>query len=373
MAVTPSECRILIVDDNLMNIQVVGEMLRSKGYKIEVALNGYEALQVAEKKRPDLILLDIMMPGMDGYEVCDKLKAAPSTQEIPIIFLTAKAETEDIVKGFRVGGFDYIVKPFKKEEVFVRIDNQLELKKAKDTIAKQNIELSEVNSTKDKFISIISHDLRNPTSNLLSLSSMLADSYDSFSEEERKEYVMALERSSQKVYDLLENLLSWAVSKSGKIECTPRRIAVQGLLEENVGLVVGQAKVKGVNVYNKYVGPIEVFADHNLSHTIIRNLLTNALKFTPAGGEVFTHVSQTDSMIEISVTDTGIGMSEDDLQKLFRIDVKNSSIGKSTEKGTGLGLILCKEFAELQGGSIAVQSSLGKGTTFSIKLPLQAH
>ena len=164
---------VLIVDDIPENLQVLGNILSAYGLDIGVATDGLQALENVKFQKPDLILLDIMMPGMDGFEVCEKLKSNPETSNIPVIFLTAKSQTEDIVKGFEVGAVDYVTKPFNSAELLVRVFNHLELKKAKDKIERQNDELKEMNDAKNKFFSIISHDLRGPFSGLLGLTSLI--------------------------------------------------------------------------------------------------------------------------------------------------------------------------------------------------------
>lgn len=359
---------VLIVDDNPANLQVMANILKEH-YKIAVANNGEKALDLAIEKKPDLILLDIMMPGMDGYEVCKKLKENNVTNEIPVIFLTALKETDDIVKGFNAGGVDYIPKPFKKEEVLVRIKTQIEYKKSGDMIKKQNQMLSELNNSKDKFFSIIAHDLKNPIQALILMTFMLQRNFRKMKPNEIEEQVISINNSMRNFSQLLENLLQWSRSQRGKIEFLPETYDLSEQVNDILDLILPSADDKGIILYSDIPEETIIHADKNMISAVIRNLITNAIKFTPKDGQVQITSKNTENYLEISVIDTGIGIKEEDLPKLFRIDVHHTTIGTSEEKGTGLGLILCKEFIEKHGGKIWVESRPGKGSQFKFTIP----
>jgi signal transduction histidine kinase len=333
-----------------------------------MASNGRQALQMVSNVKPDLILLDIMMPEMDGFEACLHFKKDPKTKDIPIIFLTAKTDTNEIVKGFKQGAVDYITKPFRGAELLARVKTHLELKFSREA-------LKELNATKDKFFSIIAHDLKDPLQFLLLSADLLYNQYDLFNETKRKDYIHRFHNSSQQLSALLENLLVWARLQSGSIETKPGKIDIGALVTESIDLLKGNAQKKDIALSSQ-IGPgIAAFADKNMIRTVLRNLISNAVKFTPPGGtvKVTASTSPKGDWLEISVSDTGVGINRQDITGLFRIDVKKSTRGTDNEKGTGLGLILCKEFVEKNNGSIKVTSTPGKGSCFTFTLPRPPH
>jgi two-component system sensor histidine kinase/response regulator len=356
---------ILVTEDDPKSMEVVCNTLRKEGYWLAMADNGQQALEMVPEARPDLILLDIRMEGIDGWQVCERLKKNPKTKDIPIIFLTALVETSDIVKGFAIGAVDYITKPFKKEELLSRVKTHLDLKFARE-------ELKEINATKDKFFSIIAHDLRNPLQCLKLSAEFLYFDYDSLDDEERKDYTQKFYDNSNLIAALLENLLAWSQSQQGIIEPHPKKIDLHKLTAENIDLLKENARKKNIAVSSRVKPETFAFADESMIRTVIRNLLSNAVKFTGPGGkvEVSTTISADGNSMDISISDDGVGISAEDIDTLFRIDViKKVSKGTDNEKGTGLGLILCKEFVEKNNGSIHVTSEPGKGSRFTFTLP----
>ncbi len=359
---TEKKFKILIVDDVPKNIQVAANILQQEGYQMAFAQNGKAAISQVQSNRFDLILLDIMMPGMDGFEVCRQLRENPETRNIPIIFLTAKTDAESILKGFEVGAVDYVTKPFNGSELSARVKTHLSLKRAQE-------DLLEANATKDKFFSIIAHDLKNPFNALIGLSKLLLNNYDGFNDVKRKDFVQMIHRSSEQGFKLLENLLDWSRMQTGKMEWQPHEIDLNIYAFENISLLNAAAENKNIRLSSLIAKDTMVYADANMIRMVIRNLLSNAIKFTPEGGEVTISSRQTDGYEEVTVSDTGIGMSEEDIGKLFRIDVHHSSPGTADEQGTGLGLILCKEFVEKNGGKIWVKSEVGKWSEFKFSAP----
>jgi len=353
---------LLIVDDNPQNLQVLGKILQETGYKVSIAMNGVQALDYVQKKLPDLILLDMMMPEMDGLETCEHLKKDASTRDIPVIFITALVDTENIVNGLEAGAVDYITKPFNETELLARVKTHLALKKAQQ-------DLKEANATKDTFFSIIAHDLKNPFGALITLSDVLVKDYDFLDDEKRKELIQIISDSSDNIYKLLENLLNWSRMQTGGIEWRPENIDLHKLADDNVSLLKTAAENKNITLASDFDTDTAVFADVEMITMVFRNLITNAVKFTPKGGEIRITSKTLGNLEEIAISDTGVGISEDDIKKLFRVDEKHSTRGTEREKGTGLGLILCKEFIEKNGGEIRVESEPGKGSTFKFTLP----
>ncbi len=230
--------------------------------------------------------------------------------------------------------------------------------------------LAELNSAKDKLFSIIGHDLKNPFITLLGFSEILVEDYDELSDEEKKEYIKTIYNTARNTQKLLENLLSWARAQSGQLQINLEVLSIKNIIKEAVELVKSQAEKKNIELSVNMNSSLMVYADKNLLYTVIRNLLTNAIKFTNENGKVIVSTQDEDGFVRVCVEDTGIGLSESDINKLFRIDVNNKEIGNSKEKGTGLGLILCKEFCEKLGGKIWVESQLGKGSKFYITAPI---
>jgi two-component system sensor histidine kinase/response regulator len=353
---------ILIVDDNPENLKVLGSILKLNGLSPAFAKNGMKALSSVKNRRPDLILLDIMMPEMDGFEVCRQLKQDSVSQEIPIIFLTAKTEKQDVIQGLELGAVDYVTKPFNSKELMTRVNTHLELKAAKE-------KLRQAVATKDKFFSIIAHDLANIFNTSLGSSSLLTGVQEQLDDEERKEFLLLIHHSLEKGYNLLKNLLEWSRSQTGRIQVTLATLQLKNMVDQNISLLKNNAKAKNITLFSS-VDNLSVVADEKMLDTVIRNLLSNAIKFTPKGGKVDISATKVqENVVEISISDTGVGIEPENLDNLFRIDVSVSTRGTAKEEGTGLGLILCKEFVEKNGGTIGVESEPKKGSRFYVRLP----
>jgi signal transduction histidine kinase len=353
---------VLIVDDNYKNLQLLGNVLRGENLDIAVAVNGIQALQIAREVSPSLILLDIMMPEMDGYQVCQKLKENPLTSEIPIIFLTAKTEADDIIKGLSLGAVDYITKPFNTQELLIRVKTHLALQNSKE-------ELKKINAEKDKFFSIIAHDLKNPFITMLGFSSMLVTDYFDFNDDERIGYLKEMESVAKKSYELLENLLQWSRSQTGRLEFNPTTINLNEIVNDVVELLTPQAKAKDITITNLLIENNIVFADIEMIKTIIRNICSNGIKFTNRGGNISIYATQNNKNVILSIKDNGIGMDEKTIEGLFSLSSHNSRKGTMNESGTGLGLLLCKEFAEKNKGQLEVFSKVNEGAEFKLTLP----
>lgn len=359
---------ILIVDDNLTNLRVLIDYLNESGLETLVARSGKGALRQADFARPDLILLDVMMPGIDGFETCRQLKAKDTTKDIPVIFMTALSDTSDKIKGFEAGAKDYITKPFQQEEVLSRITTHL-------TLQQQKKALAQLHANKDKTFSILAHDMTNAFSQLLGKSKELAESFQEFTREEIGTIAGNIHDSAQNTFRLLENLLTWARIQQGTMTFSPRSIDLSGPVSENIRNLQAPAKQKSLHLTHTVAPGTYIFADPNILNTLLRNLISNALKFTHKGGQILVAASSARSTdketddTEITVSDTGIGISQEDMEKLFRIEQTYKRPGTTEEEGAGLGLILCKALVAKSGGDIRVESEPEKGTTIRITLP----
>ncbi|MBE0639609.1 MAG: hybrid sensor histidine kinase/response regulator [Bacteroidales bacterium] len=363
--------KILLVDDNPINIRVAANILRDHNYNISFAQSGNEALQKVELVDFDLILLDIMMPGIDGFEVCTLLKSNPKTRQIPIIFLTAKTESENVVKAFDLGGADYVTKPFQSKELLARVETQIRLKKNLDAMESLNIRLQEANDTKDKMFSIISHDLLGPFGNIRESLEIISSEQVDMDRESLVKFIKAMQTTAGNAYSLLENLLYWARNQQGKMVYIPKLIGLNQLIHETNNLLSGLAKNKDITLKTNLIKDFQVFADKNAVKTILRNLVSNAIKFTMPGGLITLKVKETENdFLEISVTDTGIGMNSETATSVFSKFKNDPKWGTKGEKGVGLGLVITKEFVEKHKGKIWVESKEGEGSAFYFTLPI---
>ena len=331
------------------------------------------AEEMLEKEKPDLVLLDVMMPDMSGFEVSQQLKANPETSEIPIIFLTALNSTADIVKGFQVGGNDFISKPFNKEELIIRVTHQISLVAAKRIILRQTEELRKTIMGRDKLYSVIAHDLRSPMGSIKMVLNMLILSLPpSQIGEEMYQMLSMANQSTEDVFALLDNLLKWTKSQIGKLNVVYQDFNIV----ENIASVIEIFNlVAGIkNIKLRYLGDdkIEVHADIDMMKTIMRNLLSNAIKFSYNDSEIVVGARIVDDSVVVSVRDSGKGMSEEDQRKLLNTETHFSKYGTNNEEGSGLGLLLCLDFAVKNGGRLWFESEEGKGSTFYFSVPLKA-
>ncbi|NCA85586.1 MAG: hybrid sensor histidine kinase/response regulator [Clostridia bacterium] len=363
--------KILLVDDNPINIRVAAKILRSHNYNISFSQSGKDALEKTQKVPFDLILLDVMMPDMDGYEVCRLLKENPVTDKIPVIFLTAKTEPESIVRGFDVGGADYVTKPFHGQELLARVETHIRLRQSLEQLKQTNQLLTESNDTKDKMFSIISHDLLGPFGSIRESLEMLATNQVVMDDESMKHFVKALWQSIGNAYALLENLLYWARNQQGQMIYKPRLVDLNQAVHETYDLLAGMAQIKDITLKSNLIENYTAYADKNAVKTILRNLVSNAIKFTNPGGTITTRIiGKDDGYVEVSVHDDGVGMTQETMGRLFSGKSKNDpKWGTSGEKGVGLGLIITKEFIEKHNGTIRIDSTPGEGSTFYFTLP----
>jgi DNA-binding response OmpR family regulator len=374
---------ILVVDDNPANLDILVDYLKGTGFKIFVAPNGERALHQLEYVLPDIILLDVMMPGIDGFETCRRIKDDKRTKHIPVIFITALCETFDKVKGFYLGAVDYITKPFRREEVLVRIATHLTIQHQKRELSRLNAKLFESNmkffelnakyadagTAKDKIFSILAHDMPHIVSSLIQASDVLTASFTEPKYEKLRILSDSVRYFAKDTYYLAQNLSEWSKFHIGNMKFSPRIIDFQESAEKNILIGEESAKRKWIYITNLVESGTFVYADPDMTDTILRNLISNAVKFTDNGGNIQISAVPGEDFTEICVSDTGSGISEENIEKLFCIEKTYRQNGTSGEKGAGLGLILCKVLVEKNRGEIRVKSRLGEGTEFYFTLP----
>ena len=366
-----SDYKILIVDDVVSNVLLLKILLTNEKFQVCTANCGNMCIEQAKAEKPDLILLDVMMPDINGFDTAVILKKDPETQDIPIIFLTALNNPSDLVHGFQVGANDFLTKPFNKEELVMRVMHQIQLVAAKRIIVRQNEELRRTINNRDKMYSVIAHDLRSP---MASIRMVLNLAVNVVSPETVGEEIFGLldkaNRESEETHDLLDNLLKWTKSQTGRLNVVYQDIDLDDIIPGAVDIFMMIAEMKKIDL--KYIPADEkltVHGDNDMIKTVIRNFLSNAIKFTPEGKGIEVFYKREGDFARISVRDHGVGIAADRVDSIFHKG--ETTYGTGGEEGSGLGLQLCQDFARKNGGDAYVESVEGEGSTFSFTIPLK--
>jgi signal transduction histidine kinase len=396
--------KVLLVDDNENNILSMEVALEQDRYIFFRASSGREALRILLKEEDfSLILLDVKMPIMDGYETAELIYQRDKLKHIPIIFITAHDYEEAAVfKGYQAGAVDFIRKPFnpeilrtkvavfaelhkknhllrKQEEKLQAINNdlmklnqELEQRVAERTIELENLnhELKKLNLSKDKFLSVVSHDLRNPLTALLASSERLSENPEILTINQVKQLSQIINRTSKKLLAQLNEVVDWAKKQSTKTTFNPERIRLFDGIEDSLELILPNAIQKEIKLLNKTPDEIFVQADSLMLRSIVQNLVTNAIKYTPQGGSVSINAEVDGPMVCVFVEDSGIGMTGEVQEQLFKKVNNTSQSGTNNELGSGLGLLLVNDFVTQHGGTVDVESAVGIGTTFKFTIPV---
>ena len=372
MEINPSEYKILIVDDVMSNVLLLKVLLTNEKFAIATASNGRQALEQVEKENPDLVLLDVMMPDMSGFEVAQHLKSNPQTAEIPIIFLTALNSTADIVKGFQVGANDFISKPFNKEELIIRVTHQISLVAAKRLILSKTEELQRTIAGRDKLYSVIAHDLRSPMGSIKMVLNMLILNlpFEKIGAEMYELLTMA-NQTTEDVFSLLDNLLKWTKSQIGKLNVVYQDVDLVEVTDGVIEIFSMVASLKKIRIREMKPERMMVNADIDMLKTVVRNLLSNAIRFSKENSEILVKMEEVNGMAVVSVQDHGCGISEEGQKKLLHADTHFSTFGTNNEEGSGLGLLLCKDFVVKNGGKLWFTSKEGEGSIFSFSIPVK--
>lgn len=371
MEINNSEYTVLIVDDVDANVLLLKLLISKAGYKTLSAFDGRDALEVIMKENPDLVLLDIMMPIMDGHEVAKRLKEIPGKEELPIIFLSALNSTEDIVQGFKLGAADYVSKPFNKDELLTRINHQISLIHAKKTIERQTQELKKTIIGRDKLYSVIAHDLRSPIASIRMVMEVLINGISKESvDPEMYDLLIMANRLTDDSFTLLDNLLKWTKSQTGRLNTVFQDdVDIMHLVTGVVEVFRGVARLKNIKINLSGTTNRVARIDIDMAKTALRNLLSNAVKFSYDNSEVDVFVREEEDRVVLDVHDNGAGISKEKQKLLFKTDTHFTSFGTGNEEGSGLGLLLCNEFVKRNGGNLRFTSEEGKGSTFSFDIP----
>jgi two-component system, sensor histidine kinase and response regulator len=359
---------ILMVDDNPTNLQVLTSMLKQSGWRPRPVTSGRLGLQAARNEAPDLVLLDVNMPDLNGYEVCEQLKADSQLARIPVIFVSALGESVDKVRGFQAGGVDYITKPFQLDEVKARVAAHLELARQRRELDASYQKLREIERLRDNLVQMIVHDLRSPLGAISAHLELLATEVKKKLAPGFQDDLASALRATRNMVRMVNGILD-----VGKLEAQMMKLdlrecdlvcVVQQSLDDLESLVGNRHLA-----FARPEAPVMVLADREIVARIVQNFLANALRFTPGDGEIRLGITAEAGHHRVFVTDTGPGVPPESRERIFDKYVEVTGPAPDRRRGTGLGLAFCKMAVEAHGGRIGVDSELGKGSTFWFTLP----
>jgi two-component system, sensor histidine kinase len=388
----PENFLILVVDDMTQNLQILMSILEKVGYNISFALSGKQTLERLTKVKPDLILLDLMMPDLDGLEVCKRLKVNPDWCDIPVIFLTASHEPDKLLEAFEKGAVDYVTKPFKTAELLARVKTHLELKQTRDELKNMTEELEiardsalELSNLKSQFLANMSHEIRTPMNGVLGMTDLLLNTELN---QQQRDYLKILRGSGEDLLKLIEDILEISKLEMGATKLSYTSFDLRELLKEISLKFEPQVNQKSLDfsfVIEEEIPP-EIIGDRFYLDKILSNLIDNSIKFT-SQGHIFVKLSNkispvkqeiisddktiiSDDNLMIMVEDTGIGIGKEYQDKIFKSFSQGDSSNTRKYDGTGLGLAICKHLVNLMKGEISYQSIQGKGSTFFLEIPM---
>ena len=361
-----------MVDDDRLNVRILGGILRPEGYLLAEANTGERALEALAEFKPHLVLLDVMMPGIDGFETCRRIRAGYGDQAPPVIFITAKAESDDVVEGLGAGAVDYLPKPFKAKEVQARVRSHLQnqlLAEQKQLLVEQ---LSKANAAKNRFLGMAAHDLRNPLASIRGLAEFLGEGAVGPLTPEQIELVRTILEASQSMLTMVNELLDVATIESGELKLNLGATNLAQLVGECVAMINLEAAKKKTHVQlTTSAAEIIVHLDAAKMRQVIDNLLSNAVKFSPPASSISAFVSAGPAAGagSFSVRDQGPGIPEDERHKLFKDFSRLSVKPTGGEKSTGLGLAICRKIVEAHHGTITAENLQPGGCEFRVTLP----
>ena len=360
----PIPANILVVDDTAANLQLLAGMLKGRGYRVRPVSSGELALRAIEAQPPDLILLDISMPDMDGYEVCRRLKENERWRAIPVLFISALSDTEDKVRAFQAGGLDYVGKPFQFEEVDARVRTHLALHRQQLELRENYRRLQELERLRDNLTHMIAHDMRSPLLALQLSLGLLGETVPA----DRPEDAEVLDNAQHGVTQLIEmvsRMLDVSRLEAGKMELRREPCDLVAVAQAALGALRPLAEARTLAMES--AGPVAALCDRDLVRRVIGNLVGNAIKFTATTGHVTVLVQQVDGRPRVAVRDDGPGIPPEQHQAIFE---KFGQTAAGVQRGgSGLGLTFCKLAIEAHDGAIGLESALGSGCTFWFTLP----
>ncbi|MBK8434537.1 MAG: hybrid sensor histidine kinase/response regulator [Chloroflexi bacterium] len=364
---------ILIVDDTPANLQLLTTTLSKHGYNVRAVTDGRHALMAARAVPPDLILLDIMMPEMDGFQVCAQVKADAKLKDIPIIFISALDETVDKVHGFQLGGADYVSKPFKLEEVLARMEIHLTLyhqrRQLEQAREQDRLYFEKISQLKDEFVSTASHDLKNPLTNIKLSVDLLRRAAEKNDPHLHQKYLANIYNQVERMQQLITDLLDIVKLETGRA-LVREKVNIRPFLQrvvDDFALVAQESHLE--LVYESPATELIAHIDPQQLGQALHNLLSNAIKYTPKGGRVQLAAEQHHEQMQITVQDTGLGIPEADIPHVFEKFYRVADAAHMSVEGTGLGLSIVQTVVEQHGGRVHLASQLGQGSVFTILVP----
>lgn len=363
--------RILIVDDDRVNLRILGGILKADGYTLVEAASGERALELYETTRPDLVLLDVIMPGINGFDTCRQLRQRYGAECAPIVFITAQSDSDDVVEGFNAGGVDYLPKPFQANEVLARIRTHIfnrQLAKEQRQLVE---ELSRANSAKNRFLGMAAHDLRNPLASIRALSEFLQEGTFGALNTDQRDLAKTIHEAAQSMLDLVNELLDVATIESGELQVSLAPHDLGELVSRCVALENFNAARKQTHIVAEPpAGPLVARLDAAKIKQVAENLLSNAVKYSPPGSTITVRFHHDAKTAGFGVLDQGPGIPDAERGKLFKDFGRLSARPTGGEKSTGLGLAICRKIVDAHGGTISAANRPGSGCEFRVSLPL---
>lgn len=313
--------------------------------------------------------MDVIMPEMDGFETCRQLKKNEQTRDIPVIFMTGLSDPQDKVEGFQAGGADYITKPFHRIEVIARIRHHLQMRKLQQSYREQHQELLKMNMVKSHMIELMNHELKSPFVGMSSAISVIRHLLDDVEKYQMHDILDMMETTVEQGGELLDNLLAWFAIQCGNATIRPEAVDLYDLVVSNLCFVSDAARAKHIDLVNQIEPETHIFADEKMISAVMKNLLKSAVQYTLPNSCITLSALQENGHVEVKVHDTGIRLSNEDLQHLFQIEATTLESRTAADESRGLSLILSKEYIERNGGSIQVESTPGESTTFCFTVP----
>lgn len=365
---------VLIVDDVISNIRVIFDLLTDYGYEVLIAESGEDAINISRQNTVDLVLLDVIMPEMDGFETYKILRTLPQMELTPIIFMTGLSDTEEKVRAFQMGAVDYITKPFHQEEVIARVNTHISVQQLQKTLRLQNEELCSFQKERNEFINITIHNLKNPLSSIQSLTALMITEYDKLDKEKILECLQMVQHSSVQMQDLIKLFLNLNLVEEDKLILSKKNIDLLALVQKIIADYYLRAHFKRVIFYlNTFsVSHFSIYANEEIIGQILEHLFSNALKYSPPNCQINILLTHQTNYVRCAIQDFGKGLSLQDQQLLFNKFAHFSTRPTAGENTIGLGLYLTKKLVEKMNGRIGYESQLGKGTTFFVELPITA-
>jgi two-component system sensor histidine kinase/response regulator len=367
------EINILIVDDIPENVDVLKKTLEEQGYTITMAPSGDVALKIAPQVLPDLILLDVMMPGLNGFETCVKIKAIQDLNDIPVIFVTGKAATEDIVNGFEVGGVDYITKPFNQKEILSRVRAHIELLHTKRKVKQQNKELKELNHIKNKFLGVASHDLRGALTGIIGYLDLCLSDFIELSEQEEKEYIARTKNKADLMLEQVNNLLDVSSIEKGEINLVVQKHRLNPLVDQFLATQRLLARTRKIEIEEDVEEIDPIVFDSQRIYQVLNCLMSNALKFSKQESKVFFSMKKINDHVKLSIGDLGPGFSKEDEAKIFKEKPEGIAECLDSNGKVGFSLYIARKIIEAHKGQLKSEKSSDAIHSVTLTLPLSYY